>query len=131
MAISLLLDTHALVWAVANPDRLSDAARVQISDPSTNLVVSAVSALELSTKVRLGKLPEAEPLVHQYHETIRHLGARHLPIEANHALRAGLLRWDHRDPFDRLLAAQSILENHTLISRDAAFAELGGLQVLW
>ena len=63
---TLLLDTHALVWAVSRPDRLSDRARAAVADPVNHIIVSAASAWELSTKVRLGRFPEAEPLVAQY-----------------------------------------------------------------
>ncbi|MBA2283646.1 MAG: type II toxin-antitoxin system VapC family toxin [Acidimicrobiia bacterium] len=126
-----LLDTHALVWAITDPDRLGDRSRALLEDPKATLYVSAASAWELSTKVRLGRFPEAEPLVAQYASLIKDLGAVHLPIEPAHALRAGSLPWAHRDPFDRMLAAQALLEHTVLVTRDDAFRALGGLDILW
>jgi len=128
---TLLLDTHAFVWAISDPARLSARARRAIEDPSVDLVVSAATAWEISTKVRLGRFASAEPIVAQYDELIDRLGARRLDITSRHALRSGGLRWDHRDPFDRMLAAQAMLENATLVSTDGAFDELVGLSLLW
>lgn len=127
----LLLDTHAFVWAISAPDRLGASARNQVEDPSNRLFVSAATAWELATKTRLGRFPEAEPIVAQYHELVAALGAQELAITGAHALRAGGLRWDHRDPFDRMLAAQALLEHATLVTRDPAFAELVGVDVSW
>ena len=126
-----LLDTHALVWSISNPERLGARARSLIEDPSTRLFASAASAWELSTKVRLGRFAAAEPLVAQYDTLVNDLGAVHLPIERAHALRAGSLTWEHRDPFDRMLAAQALIEHATLISRDQVFGDLGGLDIVW
>lgn len=131
MGVNYLLDTHAFVWAVSDPDRLGDRARAVIAEPSNSLYVSAATAWELSTKVRLGKFPEAEPLVAQYDQIAQRLGASHLPISHEHSLRSGGLSWPHRDPFDRMLAAQALLGNHQLITRDQAFSDLGALLTVW
>jgi PIN domain nuclease of toxin-antitoxin system len=128
---TLLLDTHAFVWAVSAPDRLGTAGRDLIADWANQLLVSAATAWELGTKVRLGKFPEAEPLIAQYASTVATLGADELPIHAVHALRAGALQWQHRDPFDRMLAAQAMIEAAVLVTRDSAFAALGGLATIW
>lgn len=128
---TLLLDTHAFVWAVGAPDRLSGRARELIASPANQLVVSAATAWELSTKTRLGRFPEVEPIVAQYRSVVETLGAAELPVRSDHALRAGGLRWDHRDPFDRMLAAQALLEHAVLVTRDAAFSGLTGLEVAW
>lgn len=127
----LLLDTHAFVWAISAPDRLGGTARGLVEDPTNRVLVSAATAWELATKTRLGRFPEAEPIVAQYRELVAALGAQELAITGSHALRAGGLRWDHRDPFDRMLAAQALIEHATLVTRDGAFAELGGLDVSW
>ncbi len=129
--MTYLLDTHAFVWAVTAPERLGAAGREGITDPTTTLLVSAVTALELATKVRLGKFPEAEPLVAQYEDLVARLGASHLAIDPSHALRAGMLPWSHRDPFDRLLAAQSMLTGFPLVTRDESFDEFNGLHTIW
>lgn len=127
----LLLDTHALVWAISAPARLSEDARAAIADRRIGLLVSAASAWELATKFRLGRFPDAEVLVAQFSWVLDQLGAQELAMTAEHALRAGGLRWTHRDPFDRMLAAQALILNVPLISRDSAFASLPGLQVRW
>ena len=129
--MTVLLDTHAFVWAVTAPDRLSPAARELISDATVPLLVSAVSAWEMSIKHRAGRWPEVTVLLRQYDRLVHRLGASHLALSADHALSAGGLEWPHADPFDRALAAQAMREGVGLITRDAAFAELPGLTVLW
>jgi PIN domain nuclease of toxin-antitoxin system len=128
---TLLLDTHAFVWAVGAPERLGTVGRDLIQDPANSVLVSAATAWELGTKVRLGKFPEAEPLIAQYATVVTGLGAEELPVRAIHALRAGALPWAHRDPFDRMLAAQAMLEGVVLVTRDRAFSGLVGLAVIW
>ena len=129
--MNFLLDTHAFVWAVTNPDRLGVDGLARISDPTSELYVSAATAWELATKVRLGKFPAAEPLVAQYGRIVEQLGAIHLPISHAHSLRSGSLTWGHRDPFDRMLAAQAMLEHHCLITKDREFSALAGLETVW
>lgn len=128
---TLLLDTHAFVWAVGAPARLGSEGRTLIRDPANQLLVSAATAWELAAKVRLGKFPEAEPLVARYQSIVNTLGADELEVQAAHALRAGTMPWDHRDPFDRMLAAQAMIEGAVLVTRDTAFAGLPGLAVIW
>lgn len=127
----LLLDTHVLLWALRAPDRLSREARASISDPRNELVVSAISAFEIATKHRLGKLPDAATLLFAYPEYIRELGANECPISGAEALMAGQLPWDHRDPFDRIFAAQALRQNVTLVTADKVFESLGGIRLLW
>lgn len=127
----LLLDTHVLLWALAEPRRLSVAAASLLRNPANSLLVSAASAWEIATKQRLGKLPGAEALVGSYHAHLRILRAEELPINSAHALRAGSFRVEHRDPFDRMLAAQAILEGVPLLTDDPSFATFPGLQTLW
>ncbi|MFV0260217.1 MAG: type II toxin-antitoxin system VapC family toxin [Acidimicrobiales bacterium] len=129
--MTYLLDTHTFVWAVADPVRLGQEGLARLSDPSSELFVSTATAWELATKVRLGRFDEAEPLVAQYGPLVQRLGASHIPISHAHALRSGSLVWAHRDPFDRMLAAQSMLEHHCLITRDQEFSALGGLETVW
>lgn len=129
--VRYLLDTHALLWALTEPDRLGLRAREIISARSSELVVSAASAWEIATKQRLGKLPQADALVGVYARHLDRLGAVRLPITEEHALLAGRLQWDHRDPFDRMFAAQAMTESMTLVTGDEAFARLAGMTVLW
>ncbi len=128
---TLLLDTHAYVWALTDPDRLSGRARSAIEAPSNVVLVSAATAWEMAIKYRAGKWPEAEILLAQHDDLTSRLGALSLDISSADAIRAGSLDWDHADPFDRMLAAQSLLHQAALLTRDAAFAALRGLTVIW
>lgn len=116
-----LLDTHALLWWLTDDSRLSPHARELIADESSTILVSAASAWEIATKHRLGRLEIATAIVPRFNELIELDGFEHLPITYLHALKAGSYTIDHRDPFDRMLAAQSDLEAATLITRDTAF----------
>ena len=126
----LLLDTHALIWFFLGDERLSPRARAAMLDPDATILVSAASAMEIATKHRIGKLPQAERLVLDLPEMIAEQGFDHLPITTAHALRAGLLAIPHRDPFDRLLIAQSHMEEAALVSNEAAFDHWGAIR-LW
>lgn len=131
MSDPLLLDTHAYVWMVSAPDKLSDRAREALTDRGHPLLVSAATAWEMAIKHRSGRWPEVEPLLASHLSVLERLGATSLPISAEHAVRAGGLGWDHQDPFDRVLAAQALTCGATLVTRDRAFADLGGLVTLW
>ena len=126
-----LLDTHALLWALTDPASLGDAAARVLRDADESLFVSAASAWEIATKQRRGRLPQADAIVATYARHLRRLGAEPLPITDDHALLAGRHDWDHRDPFDRMLAAQAMIESLTLVTRDVAFAGLRGIRTLW
>lgn len=128
---TLLLDTPTLLWALTDPKALGPTARDLIVDPAVGLAVSAASAWELATKHRLGRLPDAEPLLRAYDQHLSRLGASRLDITAPHALLAGDLTWTHRDPFDRMLAAQCLVEGLTLATKDPVFRELAGLRLAW
>jgi PIN domain nuclease of toxin-antitoxin system len=129
--VNLLLDTHALLWALTEPKRLGRRARRALSDRDTQLWVSAASAWEVATKHRLGKLPGAQAVTASWFEHLGRLKAKELPITGRHALFAGSLDWDHRDPFDRMLAAQSLTETMTLVTKDPDFSSAPGVDVLW
>ncbi len=117
----LLLDTHALIWLFEGSPRLSAAAREAIDDPRSDVHVSAVSALEVTTKYRIGRLPGARPLVERFASLLTTYGFHPLAISHGHAHAAGLLVGEHRDPFDRLLIAQAQAENLTLVSNEILF----------
>jgi PIN domain nuclease of toxin-antitoxin system len=114
----VLLDTHALLWVAFRKDQLSSRARHLIQSQRNEVFVSAASAWEIATKYRLGKLPLAQALVDDFVPVIRSAGYLPLPISLEHALRAGRLTPEHKDPFDRMIAAQSIHEDLALISND-------------
>ncbi len=114
----VLLDTHALLWAAFRKDLLSARARKIIQSSTNEILVSAASAWEIATKYRLGKLPHAQVLAEDFIVKVTSAGYVLLSISAEHALRAGRLPADHKDPFDRMLAAQAIHEDLPLISND-------------
>jgi PIN domain nuclease of toxin-antitoxin system len=126
----VLIDTHVLLWALMEPERLSAAANDILSDPSTVLVVSSASAWEIATKHRLGRLNGAHSVVHGYSLHLERLGAEELPIRADHAILAGSLGGEHRDPFDRMLAAQALIETIPIVTGDDAISGLGA-PILW
>lgn len=126
----VLIDTHVFLWALMEPERLSRVATDVLSDPSTTLVVSSASAWEIATKHRLGRLDGASPVVHGYYAHLERLGAEELTIRADHALLAGSLDGEHRDPFDRMLAAQALIETIPIVTGDEAISGLGA-STLW
>jgi len=130
-AVNYLLDSHTLLWATRDNARLSGKALAVIENINAPLFVSAVSAYEIMYKYQLGKLPEYEYVAENYFDVLDRLGVNELPISAQHAHFAGKLEWSHRDPFDRLLAAQAATDNLTLITNDPAFNELSWITVLW
>lgn len=127
----LLLDTHTLFWVVRQADRIPAAASELLTDPGNELLVSAVTPWELGIKHRSGRFAEAGPFLLALDRYLETLGATELPISIKHSLVAGQLEWAHRDPFDRMLAAQAITENAVLVTADAAFTTLGGVRVAW
>ena len=127
----VLLDTHALLWALAEPRLLSKRGFALLRDPANVLLVSAVSAWEIATKYRLGKLSQAGPILAGYASHLEVLRAEELPMNSAHALKAGEFATAHRDPFDRMLAAQAIIEGLPLVTDDPAFDCFADLQTVW
>ncbi len=116
--MKVLLDTHALIWAVLSPASLSRQAARIIADEANTILVSAASAWEIATKVRIGKIPGAEALEKNFLDAMDMAGYTLLAIEAADALRAGRLAGDHGDPFDRMIAAQALAGDLPVISND-------------
>ena len=125
-----LLDTHALIWWVEGDERITPKLRRMLAQPGEDVYVSAASAWEIATKARIGKLETPKALLQNFVEAIELLGFRPLPIALRHGYDAGQLRGAHRDPFDRMLAAQARAENLALVSRDPAFEALG-VKTVW
>lgn len=122
----LLLDTHALLWWwMEDFDRLPRSAKRLIEDASNTILVSPVSAWELATKERLGKLEEAGPAVANFTDWVERDEFRALPLHVGHGLMAGAFTAVHGDPFDRMLAAQSIIEDAPILSRDTQLDAFG------
>jgi PIN domain nuclease of toxin-antitoxin system len=116
------------VWT--DDPHLPASARALIADEGNQVLVSAASAWEIATKHRLGKLPEAGEAIPRFNELVAADGFLHLPVNYLHSLRAGAYAIDHRDPFDRVLAAKSELESASLVTRDPAFSAFG-TRVVW
>ncbi len=114
----LLLDTHALLWWLAD-EGLTEQAKEAIADPANVVMASAASAWEISIKKALGKLSAPDDLERQIEES----GFTPLPISIAHGTAAGQLPWHHDDPFDRMLIAQALAEGLTIVSRDKRFAD--------
>jgi PIN domain nuclease of toxin-antitoxin system len=128
--MAFLLDTHALLWWLAEPERLSPVVHATLADPGQTVFISAASAWEIATKHRLGRLPTAEVLLQEGWPLMENQGFQPLPVSWSHGLRAGSYSMPHRDPFDRLLAAQAELEQLILITLDPALAPFP-CQTLW
>ena len=130
LAVQALLDTHAFLWWIADSGRLSGTARSVIADESNDIVFSAASAWEISTKFRLGKLPGDEAVALDVAGHIVGQGFKELAIGVADAERAGRLPGPHRDPFDRMLIAQALARDLAVVSIDAVFDRYG-VNRLW
>lgn len=125
-----LLDTHALLWWLDGDERLPLPVREWIGNPSHVVLVSAASAWEIATKVRIGKLPGAVEVAERFHACLMEQSFTPLAISMDHSLRAGSLPGPHRDPFDRMLIAQAQAENIPLISNETLFDGYG-IRRIW
>ncbi|HEX6746290.1 MAG TPA: type II toxin-antitoxin system VapC family toxin [Longimicrobium sp.] len=126
----MLLDTHTLLWWLSDDERLPQRARDVILDATNEVFVSAASAWEVATKFRLGKLPTATRLAHDFAGQLRSQRFEPLPVTIEHGQRAGLLAGPHKDPFDRMLIAQAQAENLVLVSNEELFDSYGVVR-LW
>ncbi len=118
----LLIDTHILIWWLADNRKLAKSARVIIANPDNDVLVSAASLWEISIKATLGRL---EVELDDLEQNIAANGFRSLPINYRHALTAGRLPAIHRDPFDRMLIAQASVEELRVLSHDKIFERYG------
>ncbi|MGD0990670.1 MAG: type II toxin-antitoxin system VapC family toxin [Candidatus Sulfotelmatobacter sp.] len=125
-----LLDTHTLIWWMSSDSHLSTTASATIKDRNNVSMVSAVSAWEIATKVRLGRLPAAAGLIQDFVDDLARERIEILSVTAEHAIRAGLLPGPHKDPFDRMLIAQALAENVPIVSNDRALDGYG-VRRLW
>jgi PIN domain nuclease of toxin-antitoxin system len=127
--VKVLLDTHALVWFQSGDRRLSRAARAAIEDEEAELLLSAATVWEMAIKSSLGRLRLSDPVDSYVQEKLRQ-GYVMLPVSWEHASRVERLPWHHRDPFDRLLSAQALVERCPLVSRDRVLRKYG-VEVIW
>ncbi|WP_375428509.1 type II toxin-antitoxin system VapC family toxin [uncultured Sphingomonas sp.] len=126
----MLLDTHALIWWWMGDPILRQDTRRAMADGANEVFVSAATGWEIATKVRKGQLPELRERVPTFHDDIAHERFRHLAITTRHGVHGGSLPGAHKDPFDRLIAAQALLEGLTVVTRDREIAAFG-CEVLW
>lgn len=126
----LLLDTHTLIWWLEDSPRLGRDASAAIRDPANGIWVSAVSAYEIAQKHRLGKLAAASRLTRQFEAEVSAEGFEGLSISTAEARLAGAIAGEHRDPFDRLLIAQALLNDMILVSNEKLF-DTFGVSRLW
>ena len=117
-AVGYLLDSHVLLWWWFEPERLSQAVQILLADPATTVLVSAATVWELSLKHHQGRLPELQQAIGDLPGLLQADGFQPLPIALAHGLRAGAYSQPHRDPFDRMLAAQAELERLVLLTAD-------------
>lgn len=115
----LLLDTHTLIWWLMEDSSLPPSARRLIASRNSEVLVSAVSAWEIATKVRLGRLEVAADLAQDFGGYLARERFESLSISTEHGIRAGSLPGSHKDPFDRMLVAQAQIENLLIVSNDA------------
>ncbi len=126
----MLLDTNALIWATVAPNELSSTAAAIVADPDNSILVPSASAWEIGTKVRLGKLPIAFHLEKDLLAYVSKAGYLWLTMNAEIALRAARLSGEHRDPFDRIIAAHALAEDIPVISADRKL-DLFGIRRIW
>jgi PIN domain nuclease of toxin-antitoxin system len=128
--MNLLLDTHVLLWLLREPQKLSGAARQEISSAGAGAAVSIVTLWEIAIKVSLNKLQLPKPYHEIFPEYVLQSGLTLLPIEPEHLHSVVGLPWHHRDPFDRILVAQAVTEGRTLVTADSQLAAYG-VPLLW
>lgn len=128
--VRCLLDTHTLAWWLMDSPKLPINVRRLLEDADNVVFVSTISAYEMSLKHHRGRWPEVGPLVGAFEEVVAAEGFDLLPLSARHAIRAGSYGREHRDPFDRMLAAQAIVEDFLLVTDDKGMEVLGA-KTLW
>jgi PIN domain nuclease of toxin-antitoxin system len=128
--VRVLLDTHAFLWWISDDRRLSDRAKEIIGDGSNELYFSAASGWEISIKAGLGRLEVPEDLEPFIADQLSRNAIQALPIYLRHALHTRTLPDHHRDPFDRILASQAVLEELPLLSADPLVSSYP-VEVVW
>jgi PIN domain nuclease of toxin-antitoxin system len=128
--MNLLLDTQALLWYLRNDPRLSPGARAAIEDPGNVKFVSVVSGWEIAIKTSLGKLTLTLPFKELFPSHVEDQGFQILPVQSRHLYPLVDMPRHHGDPFDRLLVAQALSEDFTVVGNDAAF-DAYGVRRLW
>ena len=126
----VLLDTHALLWAIGAPDRLSTAAHDALLQPDHEIAFSTVCLWEIAIKLSLGRIELGPDWLAEIEQGRKNLAARWLSIEPAHCAPLATLPFHHRDPFDRMLVAQAMHEGMALMSKDSTLASYP-VRILW
>ena len=129
-ALRYLLDTHAALWWWSGAAKLGAAGNAVLINRASKVFVSAATAWEVATKYRRGNLPDIGDPAVNFAKHMAANGFHSLPVTEAHAMRGGLLEGEHRDPFDRLIAAQALCEGMIVISRDPKIVAFG-CAVIW
>jgi PIN domain nuclease of toxin-antitoxin system len=127
--VRLLLDTHALLWWFSDDPALPASSRKLIAQSDSSVFVSAVSAWEISTKFRLGRLPTGSDLVQDFEGYLAGERFLSLSVSSDHGIRAGSLPGPLKDPFDRMLIAQAVAEKLSIISNEKIFDQYGARRI--
>ena len=127
--MTIIVDTHAFVWWVTSDPRISPSVFKILTEDRLRYL-SAVTAFELTNKLRIGKLENGQELVERLDELVRNAHFAVLPVALSHAYLAGKMPGEPRDPFDRLIAAQAKIEQIPILSADPAFERLG-VETIW
>jgi PIN domain nuclease of toxin-antitoxin system len=128
--LNLLVDTHVLIWFLDDSNQLSADHYEKLEDPATRVFVSAISIFEMTTKARIGKLELPKQFQDKLTDIYPVFGFASLDVRPQHAVMAGRLPGEHKDPFDRLLAAQAIVEDMAIMTIDKRIADMGA-RVVW
>ena len=128
--MKLLLDTHVLIWWLADPWRVPDHVQDTIVQSASDVFVSAASAWEIGVKLRIGKLAFDAVFLDDFDTQVRSLAFEPLPMTAAHAVAGAKLPGSHKDPFDRMIVGQALTERLTVVTADPAIAGLGA-RVMW
>ena len=126
----VLLDSHTLIWALGDDPALGRQARAMLADASLTKLVSGASAMEIMTKYRKGRLPQAALFAENFQGVLEQIDCMPLPISLDHALLAGSMDIPHKDPFDRLLIAQARIERVPIVSNERLFDGFG-IERIW
>jgi len=129
--VTVILDTHAFLWWIDNSDKLSETARNVIGDSNNKIYLSAVSTWEIAIKDQLGKLTAPKPLLPFFTDQLHKNNFLFLPIQMEHTCKVNDLENRHKDPFDRLLIGQSIIEGIPILTIDSMISAYTEVQTIW
>ncbi|MEM0898451.1 MAG: type II toxin-antitoxin system VapC family toxin [Pseudomonadota bacterium] len=127
--MAFLIDTHVLAWWLLIPDALSSTV-MSLLETEEAVFVSAITAYEMAYKFRLGKWKAIEPITSQFEKIIESQGVESLAVTSNDALRAAMFSSDHRDPFDRMIAAQALERDYAVVTKDPVMDQFG-IKTVW